>query len=146
MSKRRGGDAVVAMFKETVEDFKAAVPVITDLGNTSMQDRHWRKVLEQAVAVNSPPIHATPRSALRHLRSMPCSPPRSHYFSFPAQSLPAPHSFSSISTRIRLVFSRLSAAFPRAGLRPSGAALLPRLVLHAGDAALVRRAAPRRVH
>jgi dynein heavy chain len=52
MSKRPGPngqpDPVVTMFKESVEDFKEHTPVINDLGNPSLQERHWKKIFVSA--------------------------------------------------------------------------------------------------
>jgi len=47
MSKRLPQDAVVAMFKESVEDFKDATPVITDLGNEALAERHWKRIFDR---------------------------------------------------------------------------------------------------
>jgi dynein heavy chain len=47
MTKRLPTDAVVGMFKESVEDFKDAMGVITDLGNEALAERHWRKIFDK---------------------------------------------------------------------------------------------------
>ena len=47
MAKRLPTDAVVAMFKESVEDFKNAMGVMTDLGNEALAERHWRRIFDK---------------------------------------------------------------------------------------------------
>ena len=45
------------MFKESVEDFKAAMVVINDLGNRAIQERHWSKIFD---ALEQPYFAGTP--------------------------------------------------------------------------------------
>jgi hypothetical protein len=35
------------MFKESVEDFKNAMGVMTDLGNEALAERHWRRIFDK---------------------------------------------------------------------------------------------------
>ena len=50
-SARDGGtpDAVIVMFKESVEDFKENCPVMADLGNLEVmgKERHWKKLFDK---------------------------------------------------------------------------------------------------
>lgn len=39
-------DGVSALLKSKVGDFKALVPIVTDLSNKSMKERHWKKLYE----------------------------------------------------------------------------------------------------
>ena len=57
MVKRLPQDPVVAMFRESVEDFKTAMVVINDLGNRAIQERHWSKIFD---ALEQPYFAGTP--------------------------------------------------------------------------------------
>ena len=47
MLDKQLGDDVTALFKAKVSAFKVYVQVITDLGNRSMRDRHFRRIYEE---------------------------------------------------------------------------------------------------
>jgi dynein heavy chain len=47
LSKRLNTDPVVRHFLESIDEVRAYVPVIVDLGNTAMQVRHWKRVFER---------------------------------------------------------------------------------------------------
>ena len=70
MSKRAGPngqqDAVVSMFKESVEDFKEAMPVITDLGNPALQERHWKRIFDKLEQTYYPGTTFTMEQLLRY--------------------------------------------------------------------------------
>lgn len=40
---------VTARLKEVMQDFKAKVPVIVELGNPAMRARHWQKLFKVSV-------------------------------------------------------------------------------------------------
>ena len=70
MSKRPGPngqpgeDPVITMFKESVEDFKEHMPVMNDLGNPSLQERHWKKIFDTMDQVRCSNAGPLPRVAL----------------------------------------------------------------------------------
>lgn len=39
-------DAVVARLKDVVDDFKELLPLVDELGNTALQQRHWQQIFE----------------------------------------------------------------------------------------------------
>ena len=47
LSKRLNTDPVVRHFLGSIEDVRAYVPVMVDLGNTAMQARHWKRIFER---------------------------------------------------------------------------------------------------
>jgi dynein heavy chain len=72
MSKRLGSDGlpdpVIAMFKESVEDFKENCPVMADLGILTQmgKDRHWRKLFEKLEQLYTPGYTFTMEQLLRY--------------------------------------------------------------------------------
>ena len=70
MSKRPGpnglADPVITMFKESVEDFKEHMAVINDLGNPSLQERHWKKIFDKLDQPYTPGYVFTMEMLLRY--------------------------------------------------------------------------------
>ena len=72
MSKRPGpsgapgSDPVITMFKESVEDFKEHMPVITDLGNPALQERHWKRIFDKLEQPYTPGYVFTMEQLLRY--------------------------------------------------------------------------------
>jgi len=70
MSKKaaKGGqtDPVVERLKELVEEFKEALPVLQDLGNRSMQERHWKKIFDRLEQPYDPDQPFTMEQLLRY--------------------------------------------------------------------------------
>ena len=56
---------VVDQLAERLQEFKRVLPVILDLGNPSMKQRHWRKLFERLGESGAPP----PKFNLGHLES-----------------------------------------------------------------------------
>jgi dynein heavy chain len=72
MSKRPGSDGmpdpIVTMFKESVEDFKENMPVMTDLGILVAmgKERHWRKLFDKLEQPYTPGYTFTMEQLLRY--------------------------------------------------------------------------------